>query len=323
MSVRQLGFGLATVGLAIFQVALARPLTDGEKACTFRKPVVIGASISAETARTIPFYSSAVDALALRKWILFLPSFGFSPAKPLIRLYGRGGEEADLSKMFTRNDPDLGSSQINSLMNGDRRSTFDSASVVVGVDAFYWDAIWDKCGYESGTGVEKTIGSFIDVARAKSIKLILGNVPQEEPSKVIIDSEALGVPGLWYRPVPRCVDSINRTLLSLCKADRGCYVVDLNAMAQALNKGEKLRMRNGEEHGLYAMRPDGVHLSVLGRFTSTREWWTRSRPIRRDATDHAMTSNGRRLRSSLKTASAKKMASPSVCISSGASTASG
>lgn len=270
----------------VFTQAEARPLTEAEKSCVFKKPVVVGASISAETAQWLslslpvvgvfpspipngfgPYYL-LTSSLAASRGVFLLPRFGGSPIKALLRDYAHTGVfntgEVDYSKMFTRDNGDLGSAQIQELLGGAHKSVFANASVIFAIDAFYWDAIYNNCGLGNGEGVEATIKTLTSEAAVKNIKLFLGKVPYEDPKTVLIDSARLGFPGLWYQPTPECVKSINTTIDSFCRTDQGCYKVDLNDMAQRLIDGEKLSLKDGSTHDLYSMRPDGVHVSIYG-----------------------------------------------------------
>jgi|GEM_PF-5968226 len=264
MAARNLTFLLF---LALSMGAKAAPLTVEQKACTFKNTVLIGASITANTAMSIPLYHTAVSAMALRKGVFLLPPFGASPSSFLLMGYAKTGFFSsgwkNYSVMFTNSEEHLGSSQIRALVEGSERQVFNSASAIIGIDAFYWDAIFDNCG-TGPTSAEQSIERLIQEARAKNIKMILGNVPYEDPSQVIIDSESIGIEGLWYRPKAACVASINDTLQRECVPQNGCYLIDLNDMATRLNNGEKLKLKNGAVYGLYSLRPDGVHLSTNG-----------------------------------------------------------
>ncbi len=94
--------------------------------------------------------------------------------------------------------------------------------------------------------------------------MILGNVPFENPATVRIDSDRIGIPGLWYPPDVTCARRINEVLAESCLAQNGCYIVDLKGAVDDLQCGKKLKLRNGEEFSLYEMRPDGVHMSDKG-----------------------------------------------------------
>lgn len=248
-------------------VANAVPLTPEQKACTFKKTIVIGASISANTAMNIPMYYTGIQALALIRGVFSIGYFGPGPHHQLLSDYANQGLFAKIyrnySVMFTNEPEYWGSAQIFKLIKGSERPAFDRSSLIIGVDAFYWDAIQENCG-EHPRSAENAIIQLVNEAREKKIKLILGNVPDEEPKSVIIDSERLGIPGLWYKPDVTCALSINATLERVCLPENGCYVVDLYSMAARLNEGKKLSLKDGSAWGLYRLRPDGVHLSFKG-----------------------------------------------------------
>lgn len=253
--------------LASATIANARELTKEEKSCAFKNTVVVGASITAQTAITIPLYHKMISALAIPRGHFLLPNFGPSPVNLFMNLYsgqGWGGNHRDLSRMFTKTDEDLGSAQIETLLTGQNRNSFLRANTVFGIDAFYWDAVYNQCGFGNGFGVEETIKKLIQQARANHTNLVLGNVPHENPNNVLIDSETLGIDGLWYKPEDSCVSSINETLKVNCRKSDGCYIIDMEKIVSTLNSGGTLQLQNGQRYSLYQIRPDGVHLSVYG-----------------------------------------------------------
>ena len=148
-------------------------------------------------------------------------------------------------------------------MDGDKQSVFQKTSLVIGIDAFYWDAVQANCGGGPGTA-ELAIAELIQKAKATGTTLVLGNVPHENRQNIRIDSERLGISGMWYPLDVPCTDSINNTLQTLCTLENNCYIVDIKGMVDDLNCGMKLKLANGEAYGLYEMRPDGVQLSDKG-----------------------------------------------------------
>jgi hypothetical protein len=257
---------LVITSLTLSLPAVAEPLGAEKRACVFKNPVTFGASITAETAMLLPGYHTLMSARALARGIFYLPNFGVSPTHILLGSYAHKlpfEMGLNISKFSTNSGFDFGASQVFEMLRGKYKDEFDKASIVMSVDAFYWDAIANECGYGRYAGAEDVIEVLISTAHAQNKALILGNVPHEDPSKVLIDSKTLGIPGLWYNPVPACVTSINETLERLCTVENGCYLVDMASWVAILNGGGTLPL-NGKQYGLYWIRPDGVHLSMYG-----------------------------------------------------------
>ncbi len=245
--------------------------------CLFRKVVAFGASVTQATPTIIPGYKAIVSGIetygkyfgdqTLPKVDVSQPyrirPYGDSPARIFVGQRGPKGASSRITYMgsyFTQNQAGLGSSQIQTMLYGKSRALFESASLIVGVDAFYWDSIWGNCG---PNGVEPIIRDLIEQASQRGTILMLGTVPHEVGANVRIDSNRVGIDGLWYAPQPECTDSINQTLNDYCTPDRGCYIVDLKGTVDDLNCGYKLPVNTGK-YGLYELRPDGVHLSDFG-----------------------------------------------------------
>ena len=244
--------------------ANARPLTHAERECVFKSPLSFGASITAETAAIIPGYSGVIAARALTRGIPYVPSFGVSPNRILLASYARKlpwAHGPNISRMFTQSDEDYGSAQVDAMLTGKYSKEFERSSVVIGLDAFYWDAISNNCG--GPAGADSKARTLIQQAHAKGKVLILGTIPTEDPSKVLIDSESLGIHGLWYNPEKPCLDQINAVLRADCKPAKNCYLINIEAMVSTLNEGGTLSV-GGKDYSLYWIRPDGVHLSLHG-----------------------------------------------------------
>jgi hypothetical protein len=254
------------LALLLMSQSYARPLSSAERACVFAHPLTFGASISAETPLALPGYHAAISARALARGIFYLPDFGVSPTRVLLASYAHKWPfqmGPNFSRMFARDNAALGSSQVQAMLGGEHQSEFNAASVILSMDAFYWDAISNTCGYDVGPGVEYSVENLINASHAQGKFLILGNVPHEDPATVLIDSETLGIPGLWYNPDPTCVTSINNTLQRLCTLENGCYLIDIDKMVATLDGGGTLAL-HGKQYSLYWIRPDGVHLSMYG-----------------------------------------------------------
>ena len=246
---------------------------------TLRRPdpfahvLAFGASVTHGTPAMLPGFDWAVrrveDWATWRGWYerpAAAPAnprpYGRSPVDYLVTHY-RGKKAAKrikyVSRWRTTRDEDLGSAQTSAMLDGPLRADFDRASMIIGVDAFYWDAGWNTCGLE----LDEIIREFIRTAGELGKILVLGTVPIENASNVRIDSQRIGY-RIWYPPNPRCATRINALLAESCLTENGCYVVDLKAHVDRLNAGGHLRLRDGRHFGLFEMRPDGVHLSDVG-----------------------------------------------------------
>jgi hypothetical protein len=246
--------------------------------------VAFGASVTQATPAVIPGYGllvRAVEAYGKHFGDTSIPNYpgvealqgpytarpyGWSPIQYFVA--DQGGPEAlrritFMGSYFPRNEKTLGSYQVTQMLDGDAQQTFNTASLIVGVDAFYWDAIANNCGYGNDEGVEPLIVRLISEAKEKGITLVLGNVPHEVPTNVKIDSDRTGLQIFWWAPKPQCADSINTTLEANCTAENGCYIVGLKGLTDDLNCGWKLPVGKSK-YGLYELRPDGVHLSDKG-----------------------------------------------------------
>ena len=193
-------------------------------------------------------------------------SFGKSPIQYLVP---DQSHVHYLGAYVTNSWKKLGSGQIEALLYGERRELLDNTSLLIGIDAFYWDAIWGTCRKPNRFGVEDLIARLITESSQRGLPLVLGNVPHENPANILIDSEQVGIKGLWSSQDPDCVDSINRTLTDLCTPANDCYLLDVKGMVDDLNCGKSLALNNGRAYSLFQARPDGVHLSdVASQYVS-------------------------------------------------------
>ena len=161
--------------------------------CILQKPVFIGASVTSATAAMTPMYTTAVRSLAFSKGIFWLRSFGYSPAQMFLLRHGPAfSSPLNLAAPFTNQQAHLGSSQIFSLLYGRHQDFWSQATILIGIDAFYWDAVRNSC--EDEERPQKAIRDLVLSAKQKQIPLILGNVPDEDAELVLVDSQRLGVP---------------------------------------------------------------------------------------------------------------------------------
>ena len=281
-----LPFALLTLVSIGVSVSSAAALDADKRQCIFRDVVAFGASVTQATPYYIPGSNLLVDGIEIYgKFFGQSPlvagfqsplrergfrSFGQSPIYYLSKSVQTPSFQPQLhyiGSSFTSKWTDLGSSQAFSLALGYRRNLFDAASLVVGIDAFYWDAVHSNCELDSksrANSAEAAIQTLIETSFTNGKILVLGNLPHENPANVRIDSTRTGVPYAWYPPNPDCVDRINATLSMFCKIEKSCYLIDLKSFGDDLNCGMKYKMLNGRTYGLYELRPDGVHMSDKG-----------------------------------------------------------
>lgn len=269
-----------TVLLSPF-TATARPKLDPKvAACVGRDILAFGASVTEATPYSIPLWPIGVKAIELygeyknpqnllkfsRPKAMGSPrTRGISPIKKLANFLGSRNFTL-AGAAFSQADVDWGTFQIESMFFGSLHEQFEKASVIVGVDAFYWDAIDDTCSQFEGTerAPENRIRQLVMNAKATGKILILGNVPIENPANVRIDSARTGVDGLWYPPQPSCVHHINAALENYCKVKHNCYLFDMKSMVDDINCGKAQPLWNGRQYKYFDLRPDGVHLSDAG-----------------------------------------------------------
>ena len=208
-----------------------------------------------------------------------LPPIGH-PIEWLCTLYG--------TKIFQNHatpfgDP-TGAAQVEDIL-GSHQDEIQSASAIFGLDAFYWDAAWNKCPVDgSSVAAPPAILKLITVAAALKKPLILGTVPLEDPAKsslhqllsTLDKSDANQQKLDLAVPQPDCTAKINETIRTNCLTENNCFILDFFSLVQELNsKGElkvKLPSKDGnggvlaKEVTLSAseLRPDGIHLSPHG-----------------------------------------------------------
>lgn len=226
------------------------PYLDDRFQCVFKNAIHLGASITHETMR-----NSGPAALAPYFLAKSGATFGESPAKLLTKYYSRGNIAANLSATYGY---PVGFQQIDTILRK-QPGLLDDASAVIGIDLFYWDAAWEYCDHTI-----PRINALIQNLRHRKIPLILGTVPLENPELVTWNYLGSLREYIWTPPEANCVRKINSLLQSNCKADRGCFLLDLHGIIENLNSTGSLQMRNGRKFSLTQVRPDGVHVSSYG-----------------------------------------------------------
>lgn len=285
------------LALVFTTVAQATPppektvLSRAVRQCVFDQTLEVGASVTGQFGGTFYGYPTATQY----GFDAGKSAYGGSPSSFFISHYRDmgllfaapqykvGNKVPDNQAcMVTNRRSRAGTGQIERLLSADLKENFDRASIIIGIDLFYWDAIWGHCGYGEelrtsfliddgydGTvrrfDMEYQIPRFIEASKQAGKILVLGIVPHENPAKVKIN-----YPGLWHEQKTKCVDVINEKLRQNCTLENRCYLVDMGDFATRLNNGETIYMEEYKRSfGLYDMRPDGVHLSrVASKFVA-------------------------------------------------------
>jgi len=263
-----------TIFFATTVHAEKRPLTDQERQCLLASPILTGASITKPLAGITPGYNFLIALMAdiQGKGILRL-NIGPSPVDLLLNTYGAKVQRKDYTNLAiarTTSYLDFGSRQLKNLIEGkELRPKFEAATVIFGLDLFYWDAMAGNCKPEDR--IHEWIPELINQSNYHGIYTILATLPEEDPKQVLINTEGFilfsnpiyEIP-MWYPLHLNCVRMFNAELKKHCRIEKKCYLIDIDADVQTLNSGGTLRLRNGRSYRRYAMRPDGVHLSNLG-----------------------------------------------------------
>lgn len=279
-------FLILTLLLSSLPAFAASRISNADLRCIFQKPLEIGASVTGKLGQTLP-------VLGLTEYSLFGVTgadYRSSPSEQFILSYRKEDKDyfrnayfrpkqflwQNLSSILTRSEEQTGTGQVQRLLDGDRKENFKNSSIVLGVDLFYWDAIFDLCGYGIArmrmvrgspvrTDTEFQMERLIEAAQKSGKILFLGTLPHENPDLVKINSETSGIPGFWRSQSSRCVESINYQLRKKCTPEKNCFLMEFEKLAKMLNEGKKLHVKSeNKDIGLYEARPDGVHLSYLG-----------------------------------------------------------
>ena len=225
--------------------------------CAFKRMTLFGASVTQGTMRRIglnllfPFVRDGGG------------TFDMGPASKLKWEYGNMRILRDFSVGF--GDP-TGAMQIEEMLNEDLEPNVKKSTAIVGVDAFYWDAVRDSC---RGGWPQVMIPRLTEYAREKGIILFLGTVPYEDPHKVYWYNRYTWIEDkigrqAWRQPVPHCVHMINTLVRRHCLAENQCYISDMESAVKTINNGGTLTLNDGRSFSRKQLRPDGVHLSAYG-----------------------------------------------------------
>jgi hypothetical protein len=235
-------------------------------ACLFAKPLIFGASISAG-------YSGVSDATAAFIHLKTSPLLGTDPhyfganPDPVTRLakkYNKDAQITNISEII--NQMQYGSVGVDQFFgyiseSPENLNNAKSSSVLASIDGLYWPAIYgDDCSWTE-YAIHKT-REIIQFAKKNQIPMLLGSVPDEDPSKV---SMILTGSGGWVQPKQQCVKMTNDFLHRECRVEDQCYILDMHAIVENLkgSNGPHDHLGiwfQGENYDYNQFRSDGVHL---------------------------------------------------------------
>lgn len=252
---------------------IAQEATEQERlACLFKKPFIFGASISGGYGGVTDGARAAMDFnWRNRKYLGSNPD----PVTRLARKYHKNPEITNISEIinFMPNDS-VGYLQWRDYVSvPQNEENLRKSTVIASIDGFYWPTIYDylnapaiddECSYTES--VIEYSGEIIDYGKANGIPVLLGNVPDEDASKVspLLKGNKI-IPASWWKPRYACLQKVKRFLQKECKVQDQCYVVDLYGIVENLKGTAERRDREGiyfeGRNYLYnEFRADGVHL---------------------------------------------------------------
>lgn len=255
-------------------------LADDNMACVLESPVHIGASVTAETPevlqllRSLNIFTTYYNGLGkplnpgqkVSRYFHAQMSDGFSQESlgEVLWGYDRSRHKNLAIAFSTKVGEHEGYMQVHELINknGENRAIYEEASIIFGVDLFYWDTVWNMCRFRN---MEPFIKDFVETVSQDGKTLVLATVPKDKAEYVPISRLSIGNRGLWWPPVESCVDEVNSALHKHCTIDESCFLVDLEKDVERLQQGERLTTPlSGHSYSLRQLRPDGVHLSRAG-----------------------------------------------------------
>jgi len=128
-------------------------------------------------------------------------------------------------------------------------SDYNSCSLVIGVDLFFWDSVPDSGANVRATCARRTaiVSQFFARLRKAHIPIVIGNIPNLLGTFV---SQS-------------CADDLNARIVSECQLSgpTRCRILDLRRIHELAEKGQLVI---GDRHvSLEDLLPDGLHLSEL------------------------------------------------------------
>lgn len=235
-------------------------------ACLFTKPLIFGASISAGYSGI----GDATAAFAKLKTSSFLGTdphhFGANPG-PITRLaekYNKNAQVTNIAEIInTMKHGSIGADQFLAYIaeSPENFKNAQSSSVLASIDGLYWPTIYgDDCSWTE-YAVQKT-QEVIQFAKDNQIPILLGSIPDEDPSKV---STILTTSGGWAPPKRQCVKMVNDFLRRNCRLEDQCYILDMHRIIENLKGSNGPRDHSGiwykgKDYAYNDFRKDGVHL---------------------------------------------------------------
>lgn len=233
------------------------------------KPLIFGASISAG-------YRDISDGIAAKAKLTFGEKFGgdylyfgtnHGPITRLANEYNPKAEITNISEMINQMPfSSIGPDQFKAYISKPKGlKNARSSSVLASIDGLYWATI-----YGPGCGATEYalegMSEVIQFGRKHNIPVIVGNVPQEDPSKVLLLLKGGGpIPANWNEPQFECLEMVDQFLKQECKLENQCYIVDFRRVVKNIegNLGPHDREGiafEGKNYLYNDFRQDGVHL---------------------------------------------------------------
>jgi hypothetical protein len=158
-----------------------------------------------------------------------------SPARRLARSFGTDGAVVSLASPGAS-----GANQVRGLTD----ERLAAASVVVGVDLFFWDAQRDCAAGLAG------VDELFQRVEKRRTPLVIANVP------------SLHAP-FGLGPKDACRDRLNTKIEKACREDAACVLLDLNGLYAKAAKDGSVEL-DGRKVPVRELFSDGLHLSDAG-----------------------------------------------------------
>ena len=243
------------------------PSSQREKlACLLERPLIFGASVSAG-------YSGVSDATAALAKLKASEVFGTDshylganpdPVTRLARKYSRDPKVTNIAEIINQMQyGSIGPMQFLKYISASTENyeNAKSSTVLASIDGLYWPTIYGDDCYVTERAIEWT-RDIIQFGKENGIPLLLGNVPEEDASKV---SALLKASGGWSSPKSQCLKMVNEFLATECLVDQQCYVIDMYRIIENLKGTLSPYDRSGiwykgKNYEYNDFREDGVHL---------------------------------------------------------------
>ena len=237
--------------------------------CAFKKPFIMGASISAgyggygELAKIITRYiisdqpqkyygdnKSPVVRISEKY-------FDFPNITNISEIVTSTKIEAMPYRSFAHRQFDA------ALLDSKLRASMEDSTLLASLDGFYWPAAFsannpDLCE-EAISGLQR----IIDYGITYNKPIVLGNIPQHDPKKIDYLLKWLNS-GLPLHPQRPCLKAINTALATYCTTANQCYLVDLHAAVEKMNNDEVIEFEGSLNDIRDDFTLDGLHPSDKG-----------------------------------------------------------